>query len=684
MADLPVTPLADYGSIMMSIPQAQSNIQSQAQTRAVQQAQIPQINAQTQQQQIQNEQSQLQLGFLQQYMQAMNSPAINDSQIGGTSSAPASAGGQPVQAPPMAGATAGDGSPSTSTAAGDEAAATPPDGSQRGSDANANSTASVAKPDVADGNMSPDDALDEAAITAHAQKQYAVRDIWTPQEQSQLMQAQKAVQMAAMTGNTGLVAGAKANVDNIVQNHKIRIDNATAQAQLSASNGYDASVAISTAPPGTALKVLAKLKSDGGDGQTGADAAAKIQAMADRNHWTPEQTDQYVRSYADAAGNALHRWSGRDIEVGTDGVSYDKQTHQPVLGANPVGLSADQKAQLVTKWSDPQEITNSDGSKTKIPLWKVNGFPSLEVAVNTDGKKQQQAAAQASGAAPGGAPGAPAGGTPATPASAAPAGGGKPGAAPAANGAIPGSNAQTTDPQLKAALGDQNFRTATPPVKANSSPSTAQQAQMDATAAARKTLLTDSQDATKTASQGLQYLQSAKAVMASGGNVTGLGAGGKADVSRALASLGLTDGDYATHYQEVAKYLGNAALQNAKATYGARMTQSEVGLQLNELSPSVKMTDTAVNDLLDQNIKSSQYTIDSAKRAPKYLAAGNDPQRFDEWNQQYYDRSAAVNGPPPPAGMTRKPNQAALDLLKANPTPQNKSLFQKRYGYVPS
>jgi hypothetical protein len=683
MADLPVTPLADYGSIMMSIPQAQSTIASQAQTRAVQQAQIPQINAATASQQIQNEQQSLQLGFLQHYMQTMNSPAINDSQLG-VSNATASAGGQPISPAPT-GAEASDGSSPTSTAAATANAAAPADGSQQASDANANSTASSAPADPADGHMSPDEALDSAAIASHVQQKYAVRDIWAPQEQAQLMQAQKAVQMAAMTGNTGLLAGAKQNVDNIVQNHKIRIDNATAQAQLSASNGYDASYALSTAPPGTALKVLAKLKSDGADGETGADAAAKIQALADKNGWTADETDQYVRNYANAAGNALHRWSGRSVDVGTDGVSRDAQTRQPVLGANPVGLSPEQRATLITKWSEPQEITNSDGSKTKVPLWQVgHRFPSLEVAVNTDGKSQQMAAAQG---------GAAAGATPAAPAPA-----GKPGAVPVAagtaagtapagatrpaNGAIPGSNAQTTDPVLSAALADKDYRLQTPPVTENRSPSTAQGAQMTQTAEARKQVLADAQSDTKNGAQILQYTNAAKSVMQSGGEITGLGAETRAQVSRALAAMNLTDGDYATSYQEVAKYLGNAALQNAKSIYGARMTQSEVGLQLNELSPSAKMTTKAVNGLLDTTGRAAQYAIDSAKRAPKYLAAGNDPQRFDEWNQAKFDRSAAVNpAATPSTPAVRTAPAAAIAYLKAHPETQ--AQFKSRFGYLP-
>jgi hypothetical protein len=78
------------------------------------------------------------------------------------------------------------------------------------------------------------------------------------------------------------------------------------------------------------------------------------------------------------------------------------------------------------------------------------------------------------------------------------------------------------------------------------------------------------------------------------------------------------------------------------------MTQSEVGLQLNELSPSVHMTEDTINDLLNTNIRNAQYTIASANRVPAYLAkrpdgSKNDAQYFNQWNEAHFSRAAAVN-----------------------------------------
>jgi hypothetical protein len=192
--------------------------------------------------------------------------------------------------------------------------------------------------------------------------------------------------------------------------------------------------------------------------------------------------------------------------------------------------------------------------------------------------------------------------------------------------------ARSADPVLTKALSDPEFKLPVLRVGSSVAPAVIE---------ARTTLQKDSQDATSAASQALQYLTAAKQIMNSkGAPVVGFFGPVANEVSRVFGG-----GPNATNYQEVAKYLGNAALSNARQIYGSRMTQSEVRLQLNDLSPSVKMTAGAINNLLDNNIRSAQYTIDSAGRVRKYLAASNDPQVFAEWNQQYYPREQIVNQP---------------------------------------
>ena len=98
-------------------------------------------------------------------------------------------------------------------------------------------------------------------------------------------------------------------------------------------------------------------------------------------------------------------------------------------------------------------------------------------------------------------------------------------------------------------------------------PSPAQLEQAKVTVGARTDLLSNAQDATNTGAQALQYMQAARAIMESkGAPVTGpLGA----LVAKASSVFGGVD---ATNYQEVAKYLGNSAIQAGKGNFGKGMT----------------------------------------------------------------------------------------------------------------
>jgi hypothetical protein len=145
--------------------------------------------------------------------------------------------------------------------------------------------------------------------------------------------------------------------------------------------------------------------------------------------------------------------------------------------------------------------------------------------------------------------------------------------------------------------------------------------------------------------QALQYIQAAQAVMATGGKSppSGLASPLRAAVARVAQAAGITDGDYATRYQELAKLLGNVAVQNFKANFGARPAAKEFDIQMEQLNPNAHMTDDAVNDMLAVNARNAQYGVASAQRSVKYLAAGLEPSQFGTWNQKYNPREKAVN-----------------------------------------
>jgi hypothetical protein len=408
-----------------------------------------------------------------------------------------------------------------------------------------------------------------------------------------------------------------------VATYKAQVDGANQQRQLGANSTYQMAEQVANAPPGAAFETLNRYNPQ-------AAAAFKQSHPSD----DATQLDADARLLAQHTGIAVHQYTGRDTDF-QNGVLVDKKDGSPVLGSKQVltGLDAAGKQKAFDDANSP--ITLADGlpgRKFQESIDPSTGRPytSAEAYVIAADR-----AARSSAAAPA-APGADApAGAPRMIQPASTSGGTTP------QGSV--TPTATSDPQLRAALTDTSFRYQPPPAPKNQSDLAANTDQAKANVASRQTLKVDSDDATKAASQAQTYLQAAQSVMDSKGAT--VGAYG-ALVAKASA-LGLGPIADATNYQEVAKYLGNAALANARGIYGNRMTQSEVGLQLNELSPSVHMTDSAINNLLATNQKAAQYTIDSAKRVVPYLAAGNDATNFGKWNQQYWNQSNTVNGPRP-------------------------------------
>jgi hypothetical protein len=126
---------------------------------------------------------------------------------------------------------------------------------------------------------------------------------------------------------------------------------------------------------------------------------------------------------------------------------------------------------------------------------------------------------------------------------------------------------------------------------------------------------------------------------------------------------------------ELNKYLKNAALQGARSIYGNRMTQNEVELQTNEMSPSAHMTASAIQSLIAQNNIQSQYQKQRAADFNTYVnQRGGDPQQFEAWydHNRPLTRFASQAQTPP----------AALQRLQQNPAllPD----FQAKYGWNPT
>lgn len=590
MADLPVTPLADYNSIIMSQPLAQSNIATQAASRAY-------LGAQTQGQALQNQLMQTRVQWLQ---QALNSPIVNDSQVA------------PEQDNSAASAVAQVGAPSTLAGGGFKQTG---DVTPSGASSNPEDIASAG--------------LDSATIASKMQQKYAVRDIWTPQEQQRLQQLQAQLpqaQQMALAGLPDQTPAIKAQIEALKQSHDIRIQNATAQAQLGAGRTYDQSVAISTmdGPPGTKLAALRRI-----DPQT----ADSIEKLAEHHSWTPEQTDTFVQTYADEIGNQSHRYSGREIDTtNKDGIPRDKQTQQPLAGGLPAGLSAQEYAGIAQEGMKRVSVPQSDGSEKSMKAYEAAGFNNLPAYVAAIAKQR----AAVANAQPGAQPGAQTGTS-----------------TPGATGTAPPSTAaaQINDPVLRTALSDSEYDLA--PNLRGTQANVSQSTEGKAVADARSALLADTGTSGKISAYALTYLNAAKQVLDSGGVTTGFGAQEITTINRALQKVGLgkLTNDPSKNIVLV-KNLTNAALQNIKAVFGGKVTASEVFLNLDKANPNADMPDEAIRSLVDENVANAQYDVDTAHRAVRYTAAGKDPRKFDDWQLQYYPRQQAVRLNTPGAAST--------------------------------
>lgn len=125
------------------------------------------------------------------------------------------------------------------------------------------------------------------------------------------------------------------------------------------------------------------------------------------------------------------------------------------------------------------------------------------------------------------------------------------------------------------------------------------------------------------------------------------------------------------------KYLLNAALQGARQIYGSRMTQNEVKLQTEEMSPSAHMTADAIRSLVQQNDVLAQYSVQRNADLQRYLNAGGDPQQFEAW---YNSRRPVTEFA---AMQSLTPQQRATALQRFSQHPDSRGEFQAKLGWDP-
>lgn len=487
------------------------------------------------------------------------------------------------------------------------------------------STSGVA-PDTSAG--SPETSwYDPKNIDSALRQKYFVPPV-TPQE------AQR-IQRAALIGDPGLLENSK-------MQRQFRIDQQTAASQYDANNLYDSIHTVVDAEPGHALAQLAAIAPG---------TAKKIKDMI------PDEADEdaAARAYAAHVGGNVHQYTGRKVVARADGSYVDEVTGRPVPGVEKSGLSEEQWANLAKAGNALVDMDDGQGHKVKVPQWRANQAPSLDswvmqqashggeygahATVGGAPKAQAKAAAQKAVAtatadtkATSGVAGAPKEGTTTT-------------------------NGQP-DPLMSKALGDTDYKYAPPTHKFGTSMSPDEQDQKTKQTDAAVSLKTDLDKGIPNAQSALTFYKAAQDIMdtkgASGGKYQAL-------LARAAAWVPGLQAPNTSNYQELAKYLGNAALQAGKGIF-PKMTQKEAFLILNELNPSPGMNDAALRNMIGFGTRMSQYSIDGAQRAGAYLKSGGDATRFYSWLNKYWPQPDAVV--PKGEGKNEAPKYSDAQIAK--------------------
>ena len=449
-----------------------------------------------------------------------------------------------------------------------------------------------------------------------------------------------------------------------------------AQVQQSSRDDFDALSAVTNAPAGQAMNVLQASHPE-------VVAALKKQFANDPNEERDEE-DQ-ARLFAAHAAGVVHQYTDRKAVKDDAGVYRDEATGIPIPGVDQVGLSKDQYIKLAHEAITPSvDMPDGSGGTIKVAPWKaaqmggaknMNGpgdwvmvqaqmrkLPGADggAAQNQNGAHAQEARATAQSAID----------TANANHAAAPAT--NPSGTPKAqNGVGTARNAQgNIDPKLTDALHDPDFDYKP---SLNGQPYTAQightppppvMDDMKKQTDARNSLASTSSQGVGAASAALTMYKAAQDTLAKGNYD-----GGAWNQELAKYSKWLPAGwqnHMAGDYQEVAKYLGNAALQSGKGIF-SQMTEKESDAILHDLNPSPGMDPTALRDMISRGVKTAQYSLDSAKRVPAYLAARKDANQFPTWNQTHFPMEEATQPARPGqsggGGVPTITSQAQYDAL---------------------
>jgi hypothetical protein len=576
--------------------------------------------------QTQQVQQQTQAAAMQNKLMAARMPLIlsqlHDESIG--------AGDQSGVDNPQSGSSAGAGSAAISRTPGEEIAS---------------QDASAVAPDQ---NFYQPDKIDAALRAKYFVPQY------TPQE----MQALRKAYLVDPNDQYGM--GPK----RVMAMHDMRIQQQTQNNQVDARDDFDKLSAVTDAPAGNAMDVLEASHPE-------TVAAIRRQFAKDPNESMDE--DSAARMFASHVAGAVHQYTGRKAVKDDAGVYRDEDTGIPIPGVEKVGLSTDQYIKLAHEAITPSvDMPDGNGGSIKVAPWKaaqmsgaknINGpgdwimvrasqqsLPGAASTLSQNSAPKQEAHAVAQAAldkAQAAHEAAPATNPSGTPKS--------------QNGTGSARNAQgNIDPQLTTALQDPDFDYKPSNNGEEYKPQIGYAPPPAVLDDMRKQ--TDARnDLAKTSSQGIGAAQAALTMYKAAQDVLAKGNydGGAWNAELAKYSKWLPAG-WQSHmtgdYQEIAKYLGTAALQSGKGIF-AKMTQMEAKMMMTELNPSAGMQPDALRDMIGKGSKMAQYSLDAAQRVPAYLHARKDANEFPTWNQRHYPMETETQPTPakPNAGVAPAP-----------------------------
>jgi hypothetical protein len=425
----------------------------------------------------------------------------------------------------------------------------------------------------------------------------------------------------------------------------------TTAATQESRDDFDALHAVTDAPEGQAMNVLRASHPEVYDA---IQRKFKGQPDEERN-----EEDQ-ARLFAAHAAGAVHQYTGRKAVKDDAGVYRDEETGISIPGVEKVGLSTEQYIKLAHEANTASvDVPDGQGGSTKMTPWaaaRANGAKNMNgpedwimmrasqmglpgggatISNNSAQKQEGRAVAKSANATAQqqrAAAGAPANGE-----------------APPVNGISTARNAQgQPDQKLTTALQDPTFRfkptsgligpdgkpqTYTPGM--NKTPPKWYSDAIDKQQSSRQQLAKDSNDGIPAASAALTMYQAAQDILAKGRYDGGAWDARLSKEAGKYLPVGWQNAAKTGDYQELAKMLGTAALQSGKAMF-AKMTQMEAKMLTNELNPSPSMQPEAMRDMIDKGMRISQYTVDSAKRVPRYLQSGMDADQFKTWNQTHF------------------------------------------------